>query len=543
MTNHSRVARSRIKVLLLIVLVIGLACSGLQIQHSGQAKGFSLSSPLLSSASLSLAPVASAAPYDEQVGVTFTQDFPSLAFNVTAVNFTDNDIGPGFLVNGLTDRGYWYQVGLSYHWPRTDGTVNPGFSMNYEVFDPNLVSIYPSNGGGGIEPFNGTVSSGDIVLLSLSFSSRSVLMQATDWQTRSVAIQSFTVYAFSKVFMGLTSSLAQSGFFSGLMTEQYHYYPYNGAGQPVTYAAVGLSMSSAWMWMDEWNTNTRQPVFDANTTTPVLLDQSTGHYFSSNGTAEIATAHMLVTGLSPVSFPTLLSGSRTNGKPGDRVSINIPIEDPNGAVVRLETVTILTSFARYNFTLTAPFTFGPGLGNYNLTMGVPANVGLGSYNLTISVLSWQYLDSEAQTWIPLHPETVNETLLLTSSPPPANPPNSPGPSPPSSGQGPSSSTNRTTFSPSSLLSPFRSMIAPVLSIYVALVLLSVALVIRQKRRRSFPTSRLGVGFCTNCGRELGPDTMTCSNCNFSISSADKASQSSLSPQQDQTSPTSETAGG
>ena len=543
MTNRTCVACPRIRVFVLLALAIGVACSGLQMQDSGQATGSLLSLPLLGSAPLPIAPIASAAPYDEQVGVTFTQDFPSLAFNVTAVNFTDGGIGPGYLVNGLTDQGYWYQVGLSYNWPMTDGTVNMGFSMNYEVFSPSLASIYPTSGGGGIQFFNGTVNTGDIVLLSLSFSSRSVLMQAIDLQTRSIAIRSFIAYASNRVFVGLRSSLSQSGFFSGLMTEQYHSYPYNGAGQPVTYTAVGLSISSAWMWMDEWNTNTGQPVFDDNTTTPVLLDQSNGHYFSSNGTAEVATAHRLVTGLNPVSFPTLLSGSQTIGKPGDRISINLTIEDANGAVVRLENVTIRTSFARYNFTLKSPFTFGPGLGDYNLTIGVPSNVGLGSYNLTINVLSWQYLDSEAQTWISLHQETINETLLLTNSPPPANPPNSPGPNPPSSGQGPSSSTNRTTLSPSSLLNLLRSMIAPVLSIYIALGLLSVALVIRQERRRSVQTSRLGLGFCTNCGRQLSPDNMTCPNCNFSVINVDKPNQSSMAPQPGQTSPASGTAGG
>ena len=44
--------------------------------------------------------MGSAYSYDEQVGVTFTQDFSVLAFNVTAVQFTDSSgVGPGYLVN------------------------------------------------------------------------------------------------------------------------------------------------------------------------------------------------------------------------------------------------------------------------------------------------------------------------------------------------------------------------------------------------------------------------------------------------------------
>ncbi|MDG6981515.1 MAG: hypothetical protein JRN51_10450, partial [Nitrososphaerota archaeon] len=50
--------------------------------------------------------------YDEQIGATFTQDFSTLAFNVTAVGQVDsNGYGPGYLLNGLTAAGYWYQVG------------------------------------------------------------------------------------------------------------------------------------------------------------------------------------------------------------------------------------------------------------------------------------------------------------------------------------------------------------------------------------------------------------------------------------------------
>ena len=54
--------------------------------------------------------------YDEQVGETFTQSFTSMAY-VTAVAQVNSDgIGPAYLLNGLSDKGYWYQVGLSYNW-------------------------------------------------------------------------------------------------------------------------------------------------------------------------------------------------------------------------------------------------------------------------------------------------------------------------------------------------------------------------------------------------------------------------------------------
>ena len=513
MSSISRLAPQASKIIFLTSLVISLAFSVVPVQLVANISGSSLSFPRISeSTPLPLAPVASAAPYDEQVGITFTQDFSTLAFNVSAVAFADNGIGPGYLVNGLTDRGYWYQVGLSYDWPMTNGQVNLGFSMNYEVFDPRQVSIYPTNGGGGIQSFNGTVNNGDSVLLSLSFSQGRVVMQAMDWQSRSIASQSFAAYG--KIFKGLMSSPAQSGFFSGLMTEQYHYYTYSGPGLPVTYSVTGSSLSSVWMWMDEWDTNTGQLFFDANTTSPVLLAESVGHYFASNGTAEIANAHELVTGLSPVTLPSLVAGSQGAGQPGHQGSVNVAIGDQSGATIRFENLTILTSFGRYNFSLGTPFTFGSGLGQYIVTIGVPANLPLGTYNLTIAVTSWEYLDSQAQVWIPIPPGSLNETLLVTNNPPPSNAPNNPGPSPPSSGQGPSRSKTNATFSLGSLLAAFRSTYLPIAGVYATLGVLAVALLLRQERRRSPVYPILGLRFCTNCGKEITPETITCPHCNF-----------------------------
>ena len=60
--------------------------------------------------------------WDEQLGLSFTQDFYSIAYNVTAVQQADSDgYGPAYLLNGLSNSDYWYQVGLSWNWPYTTG--------------------------------------------------------------------------------------------------------------------------------------------------------------------------------------------------------------------------------------------------------------------------------------------------------------------------------------------------------------------------------------------------------------------------------------
>src|SRR5437660_4239827 len=506
------------KGLLLLALVFSLALPVVSLRHYPQhsVDGFPLGFPRSSPGSLSLASLASADPYDEQVGITFTQDFSRLAFNVTAVAFADSSgVGPGYLVNGLTDSGYWYQVGLSYDWPRTSGAVNPGFNMNYEVFDPNGVSIDPYNSG-GLKSFDGLVNAGDSVLLSLTFSSGSVVMRAMDWQTRTVSSHSYQAHG--SIFVGLESSLSsQLGFFTGLMTEQYHSSPYYGTGLPVTYNETGVTLSSAWMWMDEWNTDTGQSVFRDNTTKPVQLDTSLSQYFSSNGTAVIANAYGLVTGLTPVTFPTLDAGPQATGYPGNQAAITTVIRDPQGATVRFENLTISTSFGKYNISVTTPFSFSVGTAQYNATISLPADLTLGNYNLTIYIRSWQYLDTQTQEWIALQQTRLNETLVVTNNPAPSpspgpNPHNNPGPNPPSTGKGPSTPTNNTTLSPNSLLTIFHSLIIPVVAGYVGLGLLALVLLIRQERKRSTNGRILGLRFCQRCGTELGVGILTCPSC-------------------------------
>jgi hypothetical protein len=148
------------------------------------------------------------------------------------------------------------------------------------------------------------------------------------------------------------------------------------------------------MWMDEWNTDTGQSVFRDNTTKPVPLNNSVSQYFTSNGTAEMANSHGLVTGLTPVTFPTLDAGPQASARPGHQAVVTTVITDPQGATVRFENLTISTSFGKYNISIGTPFSFGSASAHYNATINLPADLRLGNYNLTIDIQSWQYLDTQ-----------------------------------------------------------------------------------------------------------------------------------------------------
>jgi hypothetical protein len=247
------------------------------------------------------------ANYDEQLGLTFTQNFTSLSYNVTAVEQTDPTLGtgPAYLLDGLSNTGYWYQVGLSWNW--SPGT-NPGtgFDVNYEVFDSSGNSIFPTNGDGGILAFSGAVAPSDIVTLSLGFTNSSqVIMMAEDANTGAVAQITYSAEG-GTYFIGLPNSDANSnGFFTGLMTEWYHGAPYYSNMQEVVYSS-NFSLSSAWMWMDEFNANNNQLVFASNATALSMFGTGPAQLqeFSYSGITEFADASEFITGAASNSTTT-----------------------------------------------------------------------------------------------------------------------------------------------------------------------------------------------------------------------------------------------
>ena len=131
-----------------------------------------------------------------------------------------------YLLNGLTDQGYWYQVGLAYDWP---------VSLNGGGYDPGWTMLYAVGNSAGTlflhqdVPINGAVNEGDTVLLQLSFSNGNVLMVLKDvspWGS-GTASESYSAESAS-TFIGLATNLNSNGYFSGPMTEMYRVNYYTG---------------------------------------------------------------------------------------------------------------------------------------------------------------------------------------------------------------------------------------------------------------------------------------------------------------------------
>ena len=246
---------------------------------------------------------ASNQSYDEQLGMSFTQDFASMAYNVTAVEQADpvSGTGPAYLLNGLTASGYWYQVGLAWNWNpgRFPGT---GWDMVYEVFDSKGNTVLPAGGGGGVAALQGPVNQGDRITLSLSFTkSGQVDMLATDSITGASASESYSAEGDTQ-FVGTPGATADSnGFFTGLMTEWYHGAAYYGNEAAVNFTS-GVPLSSAWMWADEFQCSgadcaNQTLLFSGYTPGPVSYTSPRQvREFSSHGVTEYSDAYSLVTG-------------------------------------------------------------------------------------------------------------------------------------------------------------------------------------------------------------------------------------------------------
>jgi Divergent InlB B-repeat domain len=242
-----------------------------------------------------------AASYDEQLGATFTQSFTVMAYNVTAVEQSDptTGAGPAYLLNGLSNSGYWYQVGISWNW-NVGSSPGTGFAMSYEVFDPQGDSVFPTNGQGGLLALSGIVNGGDTILLNLYYLSGQVVMYVHDWNTGASAVERYDAEGATE-FVGETGSVANNdGYFTGLMTEWYHPQPYDLNEVKTLYENPDFALTSAWLWIDEYNpASNGQKVFANQTSGPVSFgsDPRKLHEFASNGATEYMDAYEFVTGL------------------------------------------------------------------------------------------------------------------------------------------------------------------------------------------------------------------------------------------------------
>jgi hypothetical protein len=216
------------------------------------------------------------ATYDQQVSLIFAQDFNALNYNVTAVPQTDSSgYGPAYLLNGLSDVGYWYQVGIAYNWPLASGNgYDSGFHFIWEVFAPNGTTNNPV-----LSRIPDNVNPGDTVGLSLSFSgvTDTVTMYAVDYNTGAYSSHSYT--ANGGRFLTGSSSASGTRTPTSLMTEWYHPSPSEISMKQVTYSEFSIKLSKAWICIGEYvPPNPSSLVYAQCTGSPLTLTSQLQQY-------------------------------------------------------------------------------------------------------------------------------------------------------------------------------------------------------------------------------------------------------------------------
>lgn len=189
--------------------------------------------------------------YDLQVADKFANGSTNLEYEVRAIpQNADCQYGVAYLVNGLTNQGHWYQVGLSWDW--SSYLSSKGYEMNYEVFDTPSHSVYPAGGGGGLKTFSKSINTGDWVVLNLQIANSTVYFTGSDLTTGAVSQTTFPVSG-SPFFVGGVNSSVSDSFFTGLMTECYRNRPWNPQLTNDTYLDLKGPMSTQETSIDEWN--------------------------------------------------------------------------------------------------------------------------------------------------------------------------------------------------------------------------------------------------------------------------------------------------
>lgn len=290
-----------VAVIIAIILVAALAV--ILIPTGSPSQTVTLVSPAGCPLTNSSATVSAPNPnYDVQQVMVFAQSFTALAFNVTAVAQCDSaGYGPAYLLNGLSNSGYWYQVGINWNWPLQSGGYTPGFGFVSEGWAPGGITRSPTS-----ESFSGPVNQGDTIELSLSFSNGQVQASAVDLNTGSTGSTTYPADRGTE-FIGsqqqessLRFSFATQGYFTGLMTEWYHVSAnYPAAQDQVTYSENSTAVGSATFGVGEWNVTGggQTSVFEdtANDGLPVTLGSQL-QQFTLGGYTVSADSFEFVTG-------------------------------------------------------------------------------------------------------------------------------------------------------------------------------------------------------------------------------------------------------
>lgn len=141
-----------------------------------------------------------------------------------------------------------------------------------------------------------SVNPGDFVFLRLGFSSSNITMYVHDWNTNASSQTSYDAFGARDFVPTGNYPTNHNGFFTGLMTEQYHNGLYYGDERQATYSESGFGVSSAWMWIDEFHVPYNQYTEFYQYSLANYTNNARLVNFTSTGAFESSNAHEFITG-------------------------------------------------------------------------------------------------------------------------------------------------------------------------------------------------------------------------------------------------------
>lgn len=173
--------------------------------------------------------------WTEQASLTIDVNSSRLTTTVLVSSSQDSEgYGPAYLLNGVSDAGYWYQLGLAFHWGAGNGYAT-GAQLLTAVFSPNNPYVPVYQWDQGVD-----VRSGDQVTLSMTVLPDCMSLALTDSSTHVGLVENYSLEG-SDHFSSAQPQSTPIGFFCGLMTEWWHVDPYYG---PTGYAEYSLPQRS-----------------------------------------------------------------------------------------------------------------------------------------------------------------------------------------------------------------------------------------------------------------------------------------------------------
>ena len=141
-----------------------------------------------------------------------------IAYNVTAINQNDSQFsGPAYLVNALSNRSIWYQVGVFI--PALYFLNSDTFTVGYQTW--NSSGVIQS----GSIHLPSQINNDDNIQLSIAYRNNFVVLTVHDWNSTSVG----TAFLPTDGPVNFVGSSNKSPFFTGPMTEWYRANPYFSA--------------------------------------------------------------------------------------------------------------------------------------------------------------------------------------------------------------------------------------------------------------------------------------------------------------------------